>query len=380
MHNGMKLEEMLAEVVRHSETKIDFLADTSEHIAMVPMPDFDDGVALVLQKEASSVLERFSITDNCHKQIASRLKIPMTYYKRLLQDHKEMVIENVNGLFRREPALRMVRTLDGKARAFLSRQYRRVDNEQILEATLPVINQDFDTTILNTWVDENRLRFKCLFNGPEHEVNVGPTARRPQGEILHAGFEMGNSEVGKSTFYIRGFLYNGFCLNGQVYGTTETMALKQVHIGSKLGLTDDLVLSEDTQRKEDDLIISAARDVLVHLSSPDFTKKVGERVAMLRGTKAVKDPHAAVEAITKELRLSDVESKGVLESFIRDQDYTQWGMVNAVTEQANPVNRLGATRDVSYPRASKIEEMGNKIINLPANRWNRIAETVAIAA
>ena len=33
----------------------------------------------------------------------------------------------------------MVRTLDGKARAFLSDRYHRIDNEQIAEAVLPVL-------------------------------------------------------------------------------------------------------------------------------------------------------------------------------------------------------------------------------------------------
>ena len=291
---------------------------------------------------------------------------------RLMEDHRDLLLQNVNELFNREPEIRMVRTLDGKARAFLSRQYRRVDNEQILEATLPVIRNDFDTTILNTWVDADRLKFKCLFNGEDHKVNIGPTARSPEGEIVQAGFEMGNSEVGKGSFYIRGFFFTGYCLNGCVFGTQETASFKQVHVGSKLGVDEGMLLSEATMRKEDELIISAARDVLTNLASPAFTQKMGDRLRRLRETNNVKDPHAAVEAVTKELRMTETESRGVLESFIRDRDYSQWGMLNAITEQANT--------EESYVRASHIEELGNKIINLPANRWNTIANMEKIAA
>jgi len=373
MHNGMKLEDMLAEVVRHSEAKKDFIADTKEHIEIVPMPDFENGVAVVLQNDETQLLERFEITDNFHRQVAARLKIPSKYYFRLLEDHRDLMLTNVNELFKREPALRMVRTLDNRARAFLSNSFRRVDNEQILERTLPVIRGDFETTLLNTFVDEDRLRLKCLFTGDEHAIDLGET---PSGasDIVNAGFEMGNSEVGKGSFYIRGFLYRGFCFNGCVFNMQETVAMKIIHVGSKLGIDTGHLLSNETMRKEDELIISSARDVLKQLASPEFTQQVGVKLRALKATSPVKSAQAAVEHVCKELRMTETESANVLESFIKDQDYTQWGMVNAVTETANKVD--------DYNRASKIEEMGNNIIQLNASQWNRIStlEKVAVAA
>jgi len=373
MHNGMKLEEMMEEVLRHSEVKKDFIADTKEHLQMVPMPNegFENDLAIVLQNDETGLLERFGITENFHRQVAARLKIPSKYYMRLIDDHRDLLLTNVNELFDREPALRMVRTLDGRARAFLSNSFRRVDNEQILERTLPVIRGDFETTLLNTFVDENRLRLKCLFTGDSHEVDLGQT---PNGkdDIVHAGFEMGNSEVGKGSFYIRGFIYRDMCLNGCVFGVEETASMKIIHVGSRLGIDEGMLLSNETMRKEDELIVSAARDVLAKLASPDFTQKVGEKLRALKGRPAVKSAQAAVEHVCKELRMTDNESAKVLESFIRDQDYSQWGMVNAVTQTAN------STED--YNRASKIEELGNNIIQLNASQWSRVANLELIAA
>ena len=372
MNNGMTLQEMLTEVVRHNETKKDFVANTKEHMAMVAMPDagYDNDLAIVLQRPESSELERFGITDNFHQQLASRLKIPSKYYMRLLQDHRDLLLKNVNDLFNREPAIRMTRTLDGKARAFLSQQFRRVDNEQILESTLPVIRNDFDTEILSTYVDENRMKFKCLFNGDDHAIDLGDSGSRS--DIVHTGFEMGNSEVGKGTFYIRGFLYRDRCLNGCVFGVDDSVNFRQVHVGSKLGVDEGMLLSNETMRLEDELIVSAAKDVLTAISTPEYAQKVGATLRALKNRAPVKDAHAAVEAITNELKLSDNQSKGVLESFIRDQDYSQWGMVNAVTAQANV--------ESDYVVASHIEELGNNIINLPANRWSQIATLERIAA
>lgn len=370
MHAGMKLTEMLEEVVRQNETKRDFIADTKDNIAMVPMPDFPEGVAIVLNRPESGELERFSITDNFHQQLSTRLQIPKKYYLRLLQDHRDLLLQNVNTLFQREPKLRLVRTLDGKARAFLSDRYRRVDNEQILEATLPVVKSEFDTRILNTWVDDDRMRFKCLFAGDEHKIDLGTKNGRQN--TLHTGFEMGNSETGGGAFYLRGFTWSSYCTNGCVFGVEETVSYRQVHIGSRLGIGKEMLLSNETMQREDELIISATRDVLTHIASPQFTQDVARRIEQLRNGRTVTDAHASVEAVCKELNIGEAKRKGVLEAFIREQDYSQWGMVNAITYQGNV--------EEDYVKASEFEELGNKIINLPANRWNRIAQLEAVAA
>ena len=375
MHVGMTLQELVSEVSRQVDNKADYITSTKDHLAMVPMPDFENEVALVVSRPERSVLERFEVSENCHKQIAARLKIPQTYYKRLLRDHRDLLLENVNALFKREPELRMVRTLDGRARAFLSNSYKRIDNAQILTNALPVVKNDFPTQLLSSYVDEDRMRLKVLFTGDSHAVEVGRT-RDGSPDILRTGFEIGNSETGKGSQYVRGFLYRDYCTNGCVWGMQETLAYKQIHLGSRLGLTPDLVLSDETHRREDALIVSATRDVLAKLASPEFTQQVGERIRTLRNTESVKDPHAAVEAVTKELRMNETEAKNVLESFIRDQDYTQWGMVNAVTQQANP----RPDSDLDYNRASKIEEMGAKIIDLNFRQWNKIAQLEAVAA
>jgi hypothetical protein len=87
-----------------------------------PITTSETGLALM----PNYPLERFRITDHCHQQIASRLQIPAKYYKRLLADHADLVMQNVNTLFEREPELRMIRTIENKAdgirnaRAFLS--------------------------------------------------------------------------------------------------------------------------------------------------------------------------------------------------------------------------------------------------------------------
>jgi hypothetical protein len=73
----------------------------------------------------------------------------------------ELLARNVNHWFAAKPAQRMVRTLDGGARAFLSSRYARIDNLEVAETVLPVLGQMADRhggmEIVSTEVTEHRL-------------------------------------------------------------------------------------------------------------------------------------------------------------------------------------------------------------------------------
>jgi hypothetical protein len=128
MNVGKTLQDLIETVKAQSESKRDLLAGTQSQLRMVQTPDMPNGVALVTLDPGAQALERFAISDTAHGQIAGWLKIPAQYYNRLLADHTDLVVSQVNALFEREPGTRMVRTLDGKCRAFLSDRYRRIDN------------------------------------------------------------------------------------------------------------------------------------------------------------------------------------------------------------------------------------------------------------
>ena len=61
-----------------------------------------------------------------------------------------------------------------------------------------------------------------------------------------------------------------------------------------------------------------------------------------------------------------MEKDNILESLIKGQDYSRWGLLNAVTAQANEVK--------SYDRAIELEEMGGKILGMNQSTWRDIAE------
>lgn len=397
MKRGMSIQDLLTEVQRQSETKRDFVASTKEAIRMVPMPDFPNGVAIVLHKEGGH-LSRFQVAENCHRQISGRLGIPWKYYSRLLTDHKDLVLTQVNALFEREPETRLMRTLDGTARAFLSDRYRRLDHDEVLSQVLPpIIKGDIESTLLSSNVTDNNLYLKVLFTDDSLAIDLGKApsnrmdngwggnvdvneqhqviARRDAGQdIVRPGCLISNSETGHGSLSIKGFLFRSYCLNGCVWGMEDAFSFSRNHIGGKLVEGQDFeVFSDETKRKQDEVIIAELTDALGTMTNPDRVRAMGERLRALKSGETVQDAFAAVDALAKEVDIREGEKQGILSSLLRDQDFTQWGVLNAVTEQAN-------SDEVSYERACEIEQLGNQIAKLNTQRWHRIATAEKVAA
>jgi hypothetical protein len=375
MKAGMSLEALLSEVQRQNSVKRDFTTSTEDNVRMVEAEDLPNKVAVVMLKDGAAELERFAVSEQAHKQIAARLNIPSRYYLRLLADHRDLVVHQVNALFEREPASRLFRTLDGTLRAFLSDRYLRLDNNDVLEQTLPaIVKGELETQLLSTNVGENKMHMKVLFTGDElaHEV----TSRTKDGStrIIRPGFRMSNSETGQGTLAIEGFFYDGYCLNGCVFGQIEAFSFKRTHLGGRLIEGVDFeVLSDQSRELEDKAIISQVSDVMTALANPEFAQKMVTRLRATTETGDVQSPIGAVDLAVKELDLREDEKESILTTFIEDRDYSQWGLASAITQVANK-------EATTYERSCELENVGANVIDLNQIQWNRFVQAEKIAA
>lgn len=385
MKRGMTIEDLLTEVQRQSNAKKDYVASTKTDVRMVPMPLFPDSVAVVLQKGQDGIasneiipheLERLEITEHAHQQIAGRLQIPFKFYHRMLDDHPDIVMDAVNKLFEREPGTRLLRTMDGKLRAFLSNRYKRIDNDQVLASSLPaIVKGELATTLLSSSVTDRNMYLKCLFTGDEMQQEIGRT-RDGGPDIVRPGFCLSNSEIGTGALHLSAFFYRDFCYNGCVYGKTDAFDYKRTHLGGALieGAGFE-VLSDKSKALEDETILSQVSDVMHAIATPEFVDQMGRKLRSLKEGETIKNPRPAIELLAKDNSLTQKESDQVLQNLIEDRDYSRWGMVNAVTKVAN-------TDIVNYDRASDIETLGSKLCDITSANWKRLceAEPVAIAA
>lgn len=253
MKTGIGIADLVAEVSRQVRVKRDLLVD-SPAMRMVPMPEFENNVAIVIQDPIAVSLERFEITETAHQQLAGWVGVPFMYYKRLLKDHADLVMHQINELFQREPGTRMLRTLDGKCRAFLSDRYKRLDNDAVLANTLPVLmngDQVPAHDIIACHITDDSMKLRVVWTDESLAQDIGEAPKNRGRDIIYPGFEIQNSETGRGTLNIRGFFYRTYCKNGCVWGVQDAdVRYARKHLGSRLHSVGIDIFSDETKRKK----------------------------------------------------------------------------------------------------------------------------------
>lgn len=116
MKAGLTIQEMSAEILRQSQAKADYLVNT----ANLRMEAYGGQPMLRVLEQDIDQIEPLDIRQTAHQQMGAYLDIPRKYYDRMLQQEPELLAYNVNHWFQHQPEQRMIRTIDGCARAFLS--------------------------------------------------------------------------------------------------------------------------------------------------------------------------------------------------------------------------------------------------------------------
>ena len=345
MQKGMLLPQFAAELMRQKEAKADFVSDTREL-------SLDSSLQLKVGSIGS-----FSVGNLAHNQIAERLKMPVKFYDHLRSNHPDMLAFNVNELFKREPERRMVRTMDGKARAFLSDRYRIMDNAVVAETVLPLLGSLDDVEVLSAEITESRLYLQV--------VNKRISAEVKKGDVVQSGVIISNSEVGLGAFNVTPLVYRLVCLNGAI---VNALGSSSYHIGKRAAAQDgayelyrdETLLADDRafMLKAGDLVRAAIADVR------GFETIVGKwREATERSIES--NPVKSVEVVAKRFQLSETERGSVLTHLIQGGDLSAYGVMNAITRSAQD------SKD--YDRAVELQAIGPKVIDLPTSEWKQIA-------
>jgi len=357
MKSGKSLQEFAVELDRQNKVKRDFLVDTRS-LRMEATGDV--APVLAMQDRRSNATTIFGINEIAHDQIGSRLSIPAKYYDRMRVEQPHLLAENVNTWFSANPEKRMVRTLDGTARAFLSNKYRPIDNYEIANVVLPVIQQMREARIESMELTDRRMYLKVV--NPRLEREVAP------GDIVQAGILITNSEVGMSSVSIQPLVYQLICTNGMVVNDAAT---RQYHIGSGNEAGDNNVLYRTQTLKAMDraFMYKVADTVKAAVDEVRFGKVVELMKAAKGARMTTTDIPRVVELASKDFGIQQNESKGILDHLIRGGDFSLYGLANATTRQAQDVE--------SYDRSTELESIGYDILKMPRGQWNRLADAAA---
>lgn len=351
MKDGRSLMELALELDRQNKAKKDYLVDTRN----LMMNDLNTGLALLMHNEAQHQTTALEINDIAHRQIGTTLGIPAKYYDKMRREHTELLVANVNGWFQHDPSTRMIRTLDGTARAFLSDRYRRIDNFEIAEAVLPIISEIPDARVESCEITEQRMYIKV--------VNPRLTGEVAVGDPVQSGILITNSEVGLGSMAVQPLIYRLVCSNGMVVNDAAT---RRYHIGRGNAAGEDYSLYSDaTLRADDKALMLKVKDTVRAAVDQTRFDKVLQMMKDAKGARiTTNDIPQMVELAASDFGLSKQEGSGVLDYLIRDGDLSLYGLANAVTRAAQDVD--------SYDRSTEMESIGYSILGMSRAQWNRI--------
>lgn len=351
MKAGLSLQELALELHRQNNTKADFLVDTRS----IRLDAYNSEVYLQMHDNESRPLEPLDVNSIAHQQIATYAGIPAPYYRRMLEEHPQLLAHNVNEWLQRKPAQRMLRTMDGTARAFLSNRYRRIDNMEIAEIVLPELQKLEGAVFESCQITETRMYIKVV--NPRLQAEVSP------GDIVQAGVIISNSEVGQGSVSIQPLVFRLVCSNGMVINDAQT---KRYHLGQASSTDGNLeIYSNDTLAAIDTAFIKQMRDtVAAAVDQARFARVIDQMRTAQEASMNTQDIPNLIQLTGKEFGITESERSGVLQHLIEGKDLSLYGLSNAVTRYSQDVD--------SYDRATELEGIGYKILTMSARTWKTI--------
>lgn len=340
MKQGMKtIENLYGELMRQREARMDLIADTRS--LSVSTENGSSTLSIFTDKD----IYNFKVTDIAHRQIADRLGIPFKYYERMMNEYPQLLDENINSWLKFKSEKRMLRTLDGKLRAFLSSRYRRLDNLELVDHILPVIAQMKNCSIASCDITETHLYLKV--------INKSMKAEIVPGDIVQAGFVVSNSEIGLGALKVEPLVYRLVCKNGMI---SKDYAHKKYHTGRNVEDTDNAyeLYSDETLQADDKAYFMKVQDIVS--AAVDETKFMltVDKMRQAKNIKTGDNPVETVEVLGDKYLFNKNERASILRHFIIDRDFSQFGLVNAVTRTSQDVE--------DYNRATELERIGGTIL------------------
>lgn len=348
-----RLQNLVDELKRQQESKLDFVADSRELLVTV------EGDRLHLTPRVKSQVSEFlpqyglPIKPAALQQIGERQSpnVPWKFLHLLSDSKPETAAALLNDLLQ-DPARRFVRILDGRVRAFLSDSYRVMDHFDVAFAALDVVRQNQGEVLEASLTDSHmRIRFTSrqvwdaldvAYKGARAGALGNHTFLRttdfaalsapdegpglPGGPgTIHPLVQISNSETGDGGLSVSVGLLQAICVNGAIV----QRELGAVHLGGKLGIGQ---YSDETRSAESKAIALKARDVVGNAFKPDVFRSLVAQARVAQATPVIA-PSAALDNVVK-IGLPESAKDSVLTYFLGDYDRSAWGLSQAVARFA----------------------------------------------
>lgn len=348
MKQGRSIQELATEIERQSKAKKDYIAD-SRRIELANTQS--NGLHLILQ--LSDGPENFKPTKLFNNQLSQRLSIPSKYYQRMQESAPNLLCGNVNHWLNNNPEKRMIRTLDGNARAFLSNRYRPLDNAELAEAVLPAL-KEAETDIVSSQLTDTRFYIQAVCPKINSEIR--------RGDPVQAGVVISNSEVGMGSLKVEPLIYRLVCLNGMI---AKDSSMRKYHTGqANLIEIDDAheFYRDETRKQMDRTLWMQVRDLAKGALNEARFETMLEKMRKAAEQQITINIPDIIEISSKKYAFTENESGGILRHLSSGGDLTKWGFSNAISRTSQDVS--------DYDRAIELERISGDVIELSNTEWN----------
>ena len=363
MKTSMTLLDLATELDRQAKAKNDYIAPTNL-MSVFAHNDPDNPFSMVLHD-----IGQYSIGDYAHRQIGEHTGIPFKYYGKMMTEAPSLLVSNVNHWFSASPANRLVRTLDDKIRAYLSNNYRMMDNYDLAEAVLPVLSEA-GATVHSADISENKMFIKAVIEGRTQLIPPPLNSGQLNAVPVQPGIVISNSEVGDGAVSVQPAVHTLSCLNMAVWAQH---ALRRIHLGGKLSEDNDRIkqyLSDQTIELSDAALWSQVRDITnAAMTGSMFDDIVAQLTAARNQGIPGSIVNTVIERVSNRFGIFEGEQGSILGHLIDGGELNKFGLHNAVTRASQDMD--------SYARATEFEHIGGEIIALPQRDWDALIREVA---
>ena len=387
------LIDVVNELKRQIDSRSDFVMDTREFEFHLVEEKEGDELRLALFPRGIIAQEfidstGFPVLDQAIQQIASKAPIPggganriggipVKFFRNALKSHPARMLSFLNGVIHDTPKRRLIRVLDGQVRAFLSDQYRIIDNLTIATQALEVVRK-LDGRVLEASITDSHMRLKFISTNiweeidrgreggargwyrsgsqasPQYQANVSgvniqeePPMNGGENTVWPVGI-ISNSETGHGGFTFQGGIVQAICYN---LATVEEI-VRKVHLGSRL---DAGAYEYDTIEAEAKAIFLKMRDNMNEFFTPENFKRIVEKVRKTQDEK-IASPSMAVRLLvggSETLVESDLDA--LVDHFVTQAgDHSIYNLGQAVARYAQNFD--------SPQRADDLEVLAGQIL------------------
>lgn len=318
-------------------------------IKFINDPDMDQTGVKVFTPDFETERSFYSLHPNAIRQIGERFGVPAGFLASLIggsewqRELSVRIMDDHAHNAARERAL--LRTVDGQLRGFLSDRYRRLNSMEIFTAFLTAAQQ-FKSVLVDAHAGETR-GFLEVINPSIVEFDTPQNGRN----YAVFGARIRTSDFGDGALSVSTFMLNVRCLNGLV-GENQ---LNERHLGGRI--PDNIMISDDTMRKETAAKAGLVRDIMSTIYHPDNVHKMIGKIE--NASARTIDVPTEIERLPK-LGLTIGESKLVGNVLMNNDPNdgligspTMWKLVNAMTAVA---------RDSKPERKRDLEEIAGSML------------------